>query len=142
MTFTSPVSSSRLRNVVPPAVAGRCRWVTTPATRTFAPSGTFTSSALGTTPRLASFARAKEIGSEPGDSPSVCRSADISSRSSISGQRWGIRPDHGAGKTVGTRLDSCSCRPERLSTTERTESGLNCAHRIRIGASADRSCAE
>ena len=34
----SPVSSSRLMKVVPPAVAGRCRWVTTPATSTLVPA--------------------------------------------------------------------------------------------------------
>ena len=32
-----PVSSSRLRNVTPPAVAGRCRWVTAPPTSTRVP---------------------------------------------------------------------------------------------------------
>ena len=39
-TFTSPVSSSRLRNVVPPAVIGRWRCVTNPATRTLPAPGT------------------------------------------------------------------------------------------------------
>ena len=34
MTFTMPVSSSRLRNTTPRAVGGRCRWVTSPATAT------------------------------------------------------------------------------------------------------------
>ena len=38
MTFTMPVSSSRLRNTTPRAVGGRCRWVTRPATATTAPS--------------------------------------------------------------------------------------------------------
>ena len=35
-----PVSSSRLMNVIPPAVAGRCRWVTMPPTRTRRPCST------------------------------------------------------------------------------------------------------
>ena len=39
-TLTIPVSSSRLTNVTPCAVAGRCRWVTAPATNTRVPSGT------------------------------------------------------------------------------------------------------
>ena len=39
-TLISPVSSSRLRNVVPWAVIGRWRWVTTPATVTRAPGST------------------------------------------------------------------------------------------------------
>ena len=34
MTLIMPVSSSRFMKVMPEAVAGRCRWVTTPATRT------------------------------------------------------------------------------------------------------------
>src|SRR5436189_253617 len=38
--FSMPVSSSRLRNVMPPAVAGRWRWVTAPPTRMRVPSGT------------------------------------------------------------------------------------------------------
>lgn len=37
--FTRPVSSSRLAKVVPRAVMGGWRWVTTPATRTRCPSG-------------------------------------------------------------------------------------------------------
>jgi len=38
MTLSSPVSSSRDRNVTPCAVPGRWRWVTTPATATRDPS--------------------------------------------------------------------------------------------------------
>ena len=34
MTFSIPVSSSRLRNTTPRAVGGCCRWVTRPATAT------------------------------------------------------------------------------------------------------------
>ena len=49
-TFTMPVSSSRLMNVTPDAVAGRCRWVTAPATRTRSPSSTASSWSAGTTP--------------------------------------------------------------------------------------------
>ena len=37
ITFTRPCSSSRLMNVIPDAVAGRCRWVTSPATSTRRP---------------------------------------------------------------------------------------------------------
>ena len=40
MTLSMPVSSSRLRKVTPPAVAGRCRWVTIPPTRTRRPCST------------------------------------------------------------------------------------------------------
>ena len=34
MTFSMPVSSSRLMNTTPRAVGGACRWVTRPATAT------------------------------------------------------------------------------------------------------------
>ncbi len=46
-----PVSSSRFMKVTPCAVAGRCRWVTAPATRIRVPSGTDSRSAAGLTPR-------------------------------------------------------------------------------------------
>ena len=50
ITFTKPVSSSRLRNTVPFAVDGCCRCVTTPATSTTVRSGMSRRSALVTTP--------------------------------------------------------------------------------------------
>ena len=46
-TLTIPVSSSRLMNVTPCAVAGRCRCVTAPATSTRVPSGTSSSLSAG-----------------------------------------------------------------------------------------------
>ena len=50
MTFSMPVSSSRLMNTTPRAVGGRCRWVTRPATAT-AESAAMSSPGTGPTTR-------------------------------------------------------------------------------------------
>ena len=80
-----PVSSSRLRKVTPSAVAGRCRWVTAPATSTRLPSGTCASPAVVHTPRESSHGRAWTVGYSSGLIPVAARSAEVSSRTLIPG---------------------------------------------------------
>jgi hypothetical protein len=57
MTFSIPVSSSRLTKTTPRAVGGRCRWVTRPPTATSAPSGADLADATVSTCRACSAAR-------------------------------------------------------------------------------------
>ncbi len=57
ITLIRPCSSSRFTKVIPDAVEGRCRWVTTPATSTRRPSSAVRSSDDGSTPRAASASR-------------------------------------------------------------------------------------
>ena len=52
ITLSMPVSSSRLRKMTPDAVAGRCRWVTIPATSTRVPCSTSSRSCAVRTPQL------------------------------------------------------------------------------------------
>ncbi len=49
-TLTIPLSSSRFRKVTPPAVAGRCRWVTAPPTSTRVPDSTSDNPPVGSAP--------------------------------------------------------------------------------------------
>ncbi len=57
MTFTMPVSSSRLMNTTPRAVDGRCRWVTRPATATSESAAADLTDDAGSTCRAESAAR-------------------------------------------------------------------------------------
>ncbi len=56
-TLIRPCSSSRFMKVIPDAVDGRCRWVTTPATSTRRPTSAVRSADDGSTPRASSPGR-------------------------------------------------------------------------------------
>ncbi len=61
-TLSSPVSSSTDRKVTPPAVPGRCRWVTTPATATRRPASCANACATRSTPAASSPSRTYCVG--------------------------------------------------------------------------------
>ena len=101
ITLTRPVSSSRLRNTMPFAVAGCWRCVTTPATSTTVRSGSSRSSAAVTTPWRVSSSRTNSVGCRPADSPIAQRSA----RGLLDLGHPRQRRRLGAGDDAGQRLD-------------------------------------
>src|SRR5919199_80769 len=88
MTLSMPVSSSRLTKIVPLAVAGRWRWVTTPPTLTLRPDGTLFRAATLTAPAASSRARAYWTTWLSGDTPVAHRSAAVISGADMTGS-WG-----------------------------------------------------
>ena len=78
--------------MVPPAVAGRWRWVTTPPTSTLAPGGTAASPSAETAPSSSSRSRANCTGWLSPDSPVAHRSAAPSSTGLIPGSRGASAP--------------------------------------------------
>ena len=86
ITFIRPVSSSRLRKIVPFAVAGCWRCVTTPATSTTVRSGELAQLGGGDDAPCASSSLAHELGGVPARrQPVAQRSAAVSSTSVIPG---------------------------------------------------------
>ena len=114
ITLTMPVSSSRLRNVTPCAVAGRCRWVTAPATSTRVPSGTDSRRLAGTHAHLV------ERLPQELDGMAVRRHAggpDVGGGQlefGHAGQRRDVRRGPDAGQPVGTLRGRRARRPQRL----------------------------
>src|SRR4029450_13698112 len=78
--------------VVPPAVAGRWRWVTTPPTSTLAPGGTAASPSAETAPSPSSRSGGNCAGWLSPDSPVAHRSAAPSSTGLIPGSRGASAP--------------------------------------------------
>ncbi len=72
-------------NVTPCAVAGRCRWVTAPATSTRLPSGTDSRRLAGTTPIASRFSRRNWTGWLSGETPVAQTSAAANSSSVMPG---------------------------------------------------------
>ena len=101
ITLTSPVSSSRLRKVIPLAVAGRCRCVTTPPTSTRGRAGPRT--ALRRRPRRARRAVRGRTGSGGcrGDTPVAHTSATASSTAVIPGSGGASAPTTMPGSRSG-----------------------------------------
>jgi hypothetical protein len=88
--LSMPVSSSRLRKVMPPAVAGRCRWVTAPPTRIRVPSGTLVIAAVGRAPRWSRWWRRNSTGWRSGEMTVVHTSAAVSSRAGMLGRAGAV----------------------------------------------------
>ncbi|HEX5298497.1 MAG TPA: hypothetical protein VFW50_16055, partial [Streptosporangiaceae bacterium] len=103
MTFTMPVSSSRLRNTTPRAVGGRCRWVTRPATATSAPSAAALASAAVRTRLARSAGRTCATGWVP-----YVLVAHRSARVSSSG----VMAGSGGASIPGAMPGSCPSRSE------------------------------
>ena len=103
-TFINPVSSSRFMNVVPCAVIGRCRCVTTPAMSTLDPGSAVRRSSAVRTPRAASASRTNRVGWPSGDTPVAQRSATAMACSSIPGRQGACTPETMPGSRPG--LDS------------------------------------
>ena len=78
--------------MTPPAVWGRCRWVTTPATLTRAPSPTDRRSTAVTTPSAARRRRRNRVGCPSGDTPVAHRSARATSEAPMAGSDGGSVP--------------------------------------------------
>ena len=137
-----PVSSSRFMKVIPPAVAGRCRWVTMPPTSTRRPCSTRASFAIGTAPTWSSRSRMNCAGWRSGESPVAQTSATSVSTSSMPGNAGAFIPVAVPGSRPAR---SCAAAPAAhsasrlVSPKQAKASAVASASRCAVDSSARRA---
>ncbi len=114
ITLTSPVSSSRFMKVMPLAVAGRCRCVTTPPTSTRRPDSAPCSSAADSAPRSSSSRPQVPHGMVVGRDPGRPQVGDQPLRVRRHREQRRLHRDHGALEVLGAVLRRRAGVPQRL----------------------------
>ena len=102
--------------MMPPAVAGRCRWVTMPPTNTRRPCSIRGSAAIGTAPMRVRCSRANCAGWQSGARPVAHTSATIRSTGSMPGSAGASMPVTVPGSRSAR---SCAAAPAAHSASRR-----------------------